>query len=163
MSGDQLYQPVADGLTVNDAPGMRPADLAYAERQPFERIRARLDDALQVTGERPFCPQVGQSPEAYRRQLLQVLAPHTETYKRLNTGTITVDSADRFEHRIVSEAMTEPIRNNTLAAITKKDRTGRQITEYVGSIDSWMGMFKATPAESAIFVNGKPKAAPAIF
>ncbi|KIG09813.1 hypothetical protein BurMR1_3050 [Burkholderia sp. MR1] len=164
MSADDLHtlHVVPSTLTEADLPGSNTADLDYTQRRPYEATRQRLDRALQACGEVPFAPQHGETPESYRRRLLGNLAVHTETHRRLDTRSITADSIDRFEMRIAAEALAEPARKGTLAPIHSKDRSGRQVTEYVGDIASWLAPFKDVTRLGVIHRDGVPQPIPTV-
>ncbi|NPT33448.1 hypothetical protein [Paraburkholderia xenovorans] len=142
-------------------PNPRQSPLSPVERQQFEQVRQRLDRAMQVTGIVPSMPQESQSPQQYEAGLLRALASHAVggRFKSVDMSRSSdqqvIDSCEA--HGIVDEVLDAPRREGRLAAIRTTDRTGREITEYVGAKSVWMTPLKAPAFVSPIHLDGQPQ------
>ena len=151
-----------------DWPGPFPRQsFAPGEREAFEQIRADLDAPMQVVGVRPSYPQQHLDTQAYEGLLLKAIAHATPGSKLQDTPQVEslarIGYLTSYHHRekIVAEAMASPALAGRLAPIKKIDRTGRKITEFVGSKRAWMAPY-TSPAQvnedgSILSVDGQPR------
>lgn len=144
-------------------PNPRQTPLSPAERAQFEQVRQRLDHALQACRVVPSVPQESQSPQQYEASLLRALASHA-TGGRFKSVDMSRSSDQQViasceAHGIVDEAIDAPRREGRLAPIRTTDRTGREITEYVGAKRAWMDPLKAPAFISPIVLDGVPQRA----
>jgi hypothetical protein len=150
-----------------DFPGPFPRQsFAPGERAEFERVRAELDTPLQIAGVHPSMPQEHQTATAYEGLLVKELAAHTENYRLQKNPTVEKLArqgyfTDKYKEGIVAEVMAEPYIKGELRPVRKIDRSGRKITEFIGSKRAWMAPYRA-PAlvnedGSILSVDGQPR------
>lgn len=112
------------------------------EHRAFNAVRAQYDRVLQATGSTPYYPTAEcKTPNDYRRQLLATIAPHTQTYKGTNARAISDEGLAHVEAKIIADAMQEPRRLGVLREIRTKDRSGRDVLEFVGD-SGWFRSMK---------------------
>jgi ATPase subunit of ABC transporter with duplicated ATPase domains len=116
-------------------------------------IQSRADSALINIGEKAPKFMAGETPINYRRRLASKYKIHSAVWKDkdLSDRSVVADSIlDVAEAQIYHELehvkadSVEPD-NGTLRQIVKRDRTGREITEFVGNKRAWMGQFMSAP------------------
>jgi hypothetical protein len=115
-------------------------------------IQARADTALVNIGQKAPKFMAGETPVNYRRRLAAKYKVHSDLWKDkdLSDRSIVADSIlDVVEAQIyydlehVKADAVAP--TDTLRPIIKRDRTGREITEFVGNKRAWMGQFMSAP------------------
>ncbi|WP_143026383.1 hypothetical protein [Paraburkholderia fungorum] len=110
---------------------------------PYQQVRTRLDRVLQVTKTAVDVPQAGETPTTYEARLTAKLMPHCTSYQPMaRLDKLAPDLFRDIQRTVVAEAMEKPAREGTLAPYKYKDQTGRVVTEYAGSMSSWMNEFK---------------------
>ncbi|CAE6944127.1 hypothetical protein R75471_05524 [Paraburkholderia domus] len=130
-------------------------DYAPGEKAAFQAVRQRLDRPLQVCGIAPLQPQERHDPASYEADLLAVVAQHTERFTTFDASHGPL--LRKYANQIVADAMHEPARKGELREVRTTDRSGREITEYVGSKKSWMQHFEGPTMLGTFYVNGQPQ------
>jgi hypothetical protein len=141
--------------TDRDYPGGVPKTVFDGnERQQFEEVRERLDDALQVAGVSPFQPQAFQDPLKYELGLLNVLAKKVR-HPMLSEQMPASDVA-RFRDKIINAVLAQPAREGRLCGVIKRDRAGREVHTFYGA-KTWMRPFQANAQTSPLFDGNQPE------
>jgi hypothetical protein len=125
----------------------------YAERDEFAGIQARADRVFQASAK--ILPSPGdETASEYRVRLMRSLQSET-SLRKTDLGAVINDSAAlaKTEERIYAEAMETASRADALRPIVTTDACGRQITEFVGNMNSWMREFKKPAMIGSIFVE----------
>ncbi|WP_206998990.1 hypothetical protein [Trinickia mobilis] len=109
-------------------------------------IASEYRDAYEaMSGRLPRGPFDEESPAQYRLSLIDALKPLTP-YARMDFSPVAYAPKElaKFGQRVISEAMKE-MGKGPLRQITRYDQVGRESHEFVGSMNSWLGQFKAQP------------------
>lgn len=139
-----------------DPGGLLPKNVDPREYHAYQAVRAELDRPLQVVGAIPAWPQQEcRCPDDYRRQLLRDIARHTRDYARVDTKFISDDKLMEMQAKIVADALAQPGRQGRLAEVKTTDRTGRNVSEFVGDTGWFRGM--KGPIFATGIVNPKKK------
>lgn len=129
--------------------------------EEFQAVQREADRAYQASGLVMPYPSSSETPDLFRARLAAKLLPHAglsradaaELYRNDNTS-----SASRIFNAAIEAAHHSP----TLREVKTIDRSGREILEYYGQKNSWMGAFKRPALEGAIRVNDVPQRLPLI-
>lgn len=132
--------------------------------EPYKKVRTEFDIALQATGERAYFPQADvRDVGDYRRQLLTQLTRHTANYQRVDARFIGDADLPRMQKQIIADALTEPHRQGRLAEVKVIDRTGREVSEFIGPKSAWMAPLKGRVQATGVRVDGKRRLTPMGF
>lgn len=122
-------------------------------------LHARADAVHQLFGVDKHAPrfQPGESALAYRKRIAAGLKQHSDKWKDVDLATFddsVMKIAEQDIYADAAKAASHPAETpaGSLRAIVKKDRTGREITEWVGDKGVWMDQFKA-PAQLMVRIN----------
>jgi flagellar motor protein MotB len=133
--------------------------ISDADAAELARIQARADEVALEFGKQAARPMAGETPVAYRRRLAAQYQPHSKQWKDVDLGGIADSALHIAEEAIYADAVavasTQPdIPAGTLREIKRKDRTGREVIEFQGSMNAWMGQFKAPGMKQVKIFNG---------
>jgi chemotaxis protein histidine kinase CheA len=131
--------------------------ISDADRVALAEIQARADGVANAFGDRAPGPLAGETPVNYRRRLAAKFKPHSSDWKDRDLSVVPDSMLDVAEKAIYADAervAAHPadIAPGTLREIVKHDRTGRRISEFVGSPSAWMDQFKS-PAQLQVRIN----------
>ncbi|MFM0503955.1 NUDIX hydrolase [Paraburkholderia caffeinilytica] len=121
--------------------------LSVTDRDALSSAQARWDSVAQMFGEQASAPLHGESPRAYMVRLASKYQKHSPKFKAIRLDSLDIDSFDAIEEQIRMDAQTyarSPAVSPTgrLIPIVRRDEAGRQITEYSGDMNAWLGFFK---------------------
>ncbi|WP_254601383.1 NUDIX domain-containing protein [Burkholderia lata] len=121
--------------------------LSATDRDQLSAAQARWDSVAQMFGDNVPAPLHGESPLAYRQRLASKYQKHSASFKGIRFDSLDSDSFTAVEEQIRMDAQTyakspavSP--SGKLIPIIRRDEAGRQITEYSGDMDAWLGHFK---------------------
>jgi 8-oxo-dGTP pyrophosphatase MutT (NUDIX family) len=121
--------------------------LSVTDRDALSAAQARWDSVAQMFGEQVAAPLHGESPLAYRQRLAAKFQKHSEKFKGIRLDSFDGTVFDTIEEQIRMDAQ-EYARSpavtpsGKLIPIVRRDEAGRQITEYSGDMNAWLGFFK---------------------
>jgi hypothetical protein len=135
--------------------------ISDADQAELTKAQARADEVALEFGQRAPRPMAGETPISYRRRLAAQYQPHSPKWKERDLAAVNDSVLDIAEEQIYADAVkvaqTAPeVPAGTLRAITRKDVTGRTITEFQGSMGAWMDQFKA-PIQKQVSINNGSK------
>lgn len=118
------------------------------DREALSQAQSRADALASMFGDSVAAPLYGETPIEYRVRLASQFKKHSDI------GDVKLDSLDPvafniIEDKIYSDAKTvalNPVESadGRLIPIVRKDSSGREITEYQGDMNAWLGHFKAS-------------------
>lgn len=121
--------------------------LSVNDRDALSAAQARWDSVAQMFGESVPAPLHGESPIAYRQRLAAKFQKHSDKFKGIRLDSLDGVVFDTVEEQIRMDAQTyakspavSP--SGKLIPIVRRDEAGRQITEYSGDMNAWLGFFK---------------------
>jgi 8-oxo-dGTP pyrophosphatase MutT (NUDIX family) len=121
--------------------------LSASDRDQLSAAQARWDSVAQMFGDSVPAPLHGESPIAYRQRLAAKFQKHSERFKGIRLDSLEGSVFDEIENQIRQDAQAyakspavSPV--GKLIPIIRRDEAGRQITEYSGDMDAWLGHFK---------------------
>ncbi len=128
-----------------------PKVLSDEDYNKMAEIQARADSVAQLFGSSAPRPLAGETPFAYRKRQLSAFQKHSTTWKDIDLSKI-VDEGHFgvVESQVYADAQAAALNPtdlpaNTLRAITRRDGSGRAITEFVGSPEACWAPFKMDP------------------
>jgi hypothetical protein len=131
-----------------------PKDFAnHAERMKFEAIRAHADPVFQATRTAMPFPSDSENTEAYRLRLACCLLP----VAKVREGDLARADSNEARANVVFAKAWEAARRGPLTPIKSIDRTGREITEFVGAKSQWMAPYQKPPMLGRILINDQPQ------
>lgn len=121
--------------------------LSATDRDQLSAAQARWDSVAQMFGDSVPAPLHGESPIAYRQRLAAKFQKHSEKFKGIRLDSLDGVVFDTVEEQIRMDAQAvarspEVMPAGKLIPIVRNDEAGRQITEYSGDMDAWLGYFK---------------------
>jgi hypothetical protein len=123
------------------------------EKEEMEKAdaQAKADSVYALFGKTASRPLVGETVESYRKRMLRGLQGYSDAYKEVNIASIKDSKLlDIAEKQIFADAQLAS-KNVSYSdgeiAITRKDATGRVITEFRGSM-GWLDAFKMQPSRA---------------
>jgi 8-oxo-dGTP pyrophosphatase MutT (NUDIX family) len=121
--------------------------LSASDRDQLSATQARWDSVAQMFGDSVPAPLHGESPIAYRQRLAAKFQKHSDKYKGIRLDSYDGVVFDTIEEQIRMDAQAvarspEVAPAGKLIPIIRRDAAGRQITEYSGDMDGWLGFFK---------------------
>jgi 8-oxo-dGTP pyrophosphatase MutT (NUDIX family) len=121
--------------------------LSVSDRDALSAAQARWDSVAQMLGDTVPAPLHGESPIAYRQRLASRFQKHSDKFKGIRLDSLDGVVFDTVEEQIRMDAQAyakSPAVSPTgrLIPIVRRDEAGRQITEYSGDMDAWLGHFK---------------------
>ena len=154
----QNTTPIQQGFERDPSGAMPKQRIDPHEYAAYQAVRAELDRPIQVVGATPTYPQqdTARTPAAYRRQLLGSIAMHTREYQRYQCQYIPDDKLQSMQAAIVADALATPAREGRLAEVKIVDRTGREISEFVGD-KAWFRSMKGRVQATGIVIDGIPR------
>ncbi len=124
------------------------------DREALSVAQARADSLAQMFGDSVSPPLHGETPIEYRTRLAGKFIKHSDV------GEVKLDSLDPasfavIEDKIYADAQTVALNpgdsaDGRLIPIVRRDSSGREITEYQGDMNAWLGHFKAPGSICAI-------------
>ena len=121
--------------------------LSVTDRDALSAAQARWDSVAQMFGDSVPAPLHGESPIAYRQRLASKFQKHSEKFKGIRLDSLdgvvfdTVEEQIRMDAQAVAKSPAV-MPAGKLIPIIRRDEAGRQITEYSGDMDAWLGHFK---------------------
>lgn len=121
--------------------------LSVSDRDALSAAQARWDSVAQMFGDSVPAPLHGESPIAYRQRLASKFQKHSEKFKGIRLDSLdgvvfdTVEEQIRMDAQAVAKSPAV-MPAGKLIPIIRRDEAGRQITEYSGDMDAWLGHFK---------------------
>lgn len=121
--------------------------LSASDRDQLSAAQARWDSVAQMFGDSVPAPLHGESPIAYRQRLAAKFQKHSDKFKGIRLDSLDGAVFDTIEEQIRMDAQTyakspDVMPAGKLIPIIRRDEAGRQITEYSGDMDAWLGHFK---------------------
>ncbi|HEX7911780.1 MAG TPA: NUDIX domain-containing protein [Paraburkholderia sp.] len=121
--------------------------LSVSDRDALSSAQARWDSVAQMLGDTVPAPLHGESPIAYRQRLAARFQKHSDKFKGIRLDSLDGVVFDTVEEQIRMDAQAyarspEVSPTGRLIPIIRRDEAGRQITEYSGDMDAWLGHFK---------------------
>lgn len=134
---------------------------ADAEDGKFADAQAKADSVLAAFGKSASRPLQGENLMSYRKRLLRGLQAFSDDYKGVDLKVINDDALLSLAERKVyadaaAHARAPGIAGDGLIETQERDRAGRTISKFRGSMESWLGAFKV-PAQSGSFVTANSK------
>ena len=130
---------------------------ADEEEAEYADAQAKADSVLAAFGKSASRPLQGEGLMAYRKRLLRGLQAYSDSYKEINLASIK-DAAllGLAEKQIFADALVAAKSPMVYAAdqlveINEKDRAGRTITKFKGSMSAWLNDFKVEPMRATKF------------
>lgn len=133
-------------------------DEEYAE---MASAQSRADSVASAFGRTASRPLQGESLLGYRRRLAGDYKSHSKDYKDVDLASISDPKLfDIVEKRIYADALEVAMSpasapEGGLREITRRDHTGRNVSTFVGSVDSWLGDFKVRPQGVRLNTRGR--------
>jgi len=118
------------------------------EETKYADAQAKADSVLAGFGKSATRPLQGESLMAYRKRLLRGVQGYSDAYKGINLASIKdAKLLDLAEKQIFADALAAskaPLHYaaDQLIELHEKDRAGRTITKFKGSVEAWLGDFK---------------------
>lgn len=109
--------------------------------------QAKADSVYAAFGKSASRPLKGENLLSYRKRMIRGLQAYSDEMKSVKISAIK-DAAmlDIIEKRVFADALAASRGNGVakgqLIAITRKDKAGREITEFRGDMEAWLGDFK---------------------
>jgi predicted RNase H-like nuclease (RuvC/YqgF family) len=121
--------------------------LSVSDRDALSSAQARWDSVAQMLGDSIPAPLHGESPIAYRQRLASRFQKHSERMKSVRLDSLEGAMLDMAEERIRMDAQAfarspAAVTAGKLTPRRYNDAAGRQITEWDGDMDGWLGFFK---------------------
>lgn len=121
--------------------------LSVSDRDALSATQARWDSVAQMLGDSIPAPVHGESPIAYRQRLASRFQKHSERMKAVRLDSLDGAMLDMAEEqiRMDAQAFARSPAAMTVGKIQPRryhDAAGRQITEYDGDMNAWLGFFK---------------------
>jgi len=121
---------------------------ADEEAAKYADAQAKADSVFASFGKSASRPLQGEGLMSYRKRLLRGLQAYSDSYKSVNLAKISdVQLLNIAEKQIFADALVAAKSPTMFAAdqlieINEKDRAGRTITKFKGSMEAWLGDFK---------------------
>jgi len=128
---------------------MMPKAMSDSDMDAMADCQAKADSVASAFGESAGRPQLGETPDGYRRRMAAKFKKHSAAYKDVDLTSITDGNLfSVVEAQIYSDAVqaaNNPImaEGEGLRAIKTKTDAGHTIITYKGKISSWLDNFKA--------------------
>lgn len=121
--------------------------LSNDDRDALSGAQARWDSVAQMFGEQVAAPLFGENPIAYRKRLAAKFQKHSERLKDIRLDSLDEQAFAVIEEQIRQDAQVyarspEVSPSGKLIPIIRRDSAGREITEFHGDMDAWLGFFK---------------------
>ena len=127
------------------------------EAAMYADTQAKCDSVLAAFGKSASRPLQGESLLAYRKRLLRGLQAYSDSYKDINLNVIKdsklLDLAEKqiFADAIGASKAEHNMPSGQLIEINERDRAGRTITKFKGSMSAWLDDFKVPPMRATAF------------
>lgn len=133
--------------SMNDRITSLTTPLSVSDRDALSSAQARWDSVAQMLGDSIPAPLHGESPIAYRQRLASRFQKHSDKFKGIRLDSLDGVVFDTVEEQIRMDAQAyarSPAVSpaGRLIPIIRRDEAGRQITEYSGDMNAWLGFFK---------------------
>ena len=130
---------------------------ADEEAAEYADAQAKCDSVLAAFGKSASRPLQGENLMSYRKRLLRGLQAYSDSYKEVNLHSIKdAKLLSLAEKQIFADALNAAKSPSMYAAdqlieINEKDRAGRTITKFKGSMSAWLDDFKVPPMRATQF------------
>jgi len=124
------------------------AKKADDEAAMYADCQAKADSVLASFGKSASRPLQGETLMSYRKRLLRGLQGYSDSYKGINLGSIKDEALlSLAEKQIFADAYAmakapQMFAADQLVEVHEKDRAGRTITKFRGSMSAWLDDFK---------------------
>jgi len=132
----------------------RKADEEAAE---YADAQAKCDSVLASFGKSASRPLQGESLMAYRKRLLRGLQAYSDSYKDVNLNAIkdgkllSIAEKQIFADAAAASRASVGMPAGQLIEMHEKDRAGRTITKFKGSMSAWLDDFKVPALRATQF------------
>jgi len=132
------------------------ADAAREEAEELGVAQQRADAAASLWGRRVDRPMIGETSRAYRIRQLNRFKEHSPSYRNAKLDLVrdaaALDAAERQIYADSAQAAqsNEHVGPGLLREIRKRDRTGREISEFYGDVAACLAPFRL-PAQRVTF------------
>jgi 8-oxo-dGTP pyrophosphatase MutT (NUDIX family)/predicted DCC family thiol-disulfide oxidoreductase YuxK len=138
-----------------------PKELSDADYAAMADAQAKADSIYHAFGDSAPRPLNGEDLLAYRKRLSAKLKTHSAQWKDVDINKLDANVFSIAEAKIYADAMEAAVHPVDLPAgglreITKHDRAGRKLSEFIGSPSAWMNQFK-TPRLRQVRINKEGK------
>ena len=125
-----------------------PKEVSDEDYEAMSDAQARADSVFSAFGKSAPRPLNGENVLGYRRRTASQLKQHSPAWSKIDLMKLGEEVLDVATPQIYADALVAAANPVDLPAgqlreIKRKDRTGREISTFVGSMDAWTGMFKA--------------------
>lgn len=127
------------------------------EAAEYADAQAKADSVLASFGKSASRPLQGESLMAYRKRLLRGLQAYSDSYKGINLASIkdaallALAEKQIFADAVVASRADSNLPAGQLVEINEKDRAGRTITKFRGSMSAWLDDFKVPALRATAF------------
>jgi len=134
-----------------------PVELKDEDRKQYIAAQQQCETVAQAFGDSAGAPRWlnGETLTDYRRRLLTKYKPHSAKWKDADLSALTGAVLDNIEQQVYADAVAAArnpanVEEGILREVHETDRTGRQITRFIGDIDAFLQPFK----QPSRFVTG---------
>lgn len=130
---------------------------ADEEEAEYADAQAKCDSVLSNFGKSASRPLQGESVMAYRKRLLRGLQAYSDSYKDVNLNAIKdgklLEIAEKtiFSDALAASRASIGVPSGQLIELHEKDRAGRTITKFKGSMSAWLDDFKVPALRATQF------------
>ena len=110
--------------------------------------QAKADSVFASFGKSASRPLKGEGLMSYRKRLLRGLQAYSDSYKSVNLASIkdaqllNIAEKQIFNDALMAAKSPSMFAADQLIEMNEKDRAGRTITKFKGSMEAWLGDFK---------------------
>lgn len=156
--GDSRSDSVADlRRQLAELTSRMPVELKDEDRKQYIAAQQQCETVAQAFGDSAGAPRWlnGETLTDYRRRLLTKYKPHSAKWKDADLSALTGAVLDNIEQQVYADAVAAArnpanVEEGMLREVHETDRTGRQITRFIGDIDAFLQPFK----QPSRFVTG---------
>ena len=147
---------------LSDSVARMPKTMADEDYTAMADSQARYDGVYSALGKRAPAPMQGETLDAYQVRLAKGVQEHSPQWKDVPLRSLPPAAFAIADAQIRADAVSAARSPTDMGAgelreIRRKDQAGREITEFVGDISSWMGDFRTAPRGLARpFFNRNP-------
>ena len=149
-SDEAMRKKIADlEAAISDTRSRMPKQLSDSDHAAMANVQADADRVYSAFGDSAPRPMDGETLMTYRRRLAKGLQKHSDEWKEIDLGVISVEpkAFDVVEKKIYADAMSAAahpvdIGAGVLREVRRRNHdTGHMIKEYYGSPRAWMEQF----------------------
>lgn len=133
------------------------AKKADEDESMYADAQAKADSVLAAFGKSASRPLQGESLLSYRKRLLRGLQSYSDSYKSIDLKAIqdaallAIAEKTIFADALSAARAPEAYADGQLIEINERDRSGRTITKFRGSMSAWLNDFKVPPLRAMAF------------